>query len=102
MKRDKFASKLGVLAAAVGSAVGLGNIWKFPYITGVNGGAAFILVYLVCIVAIGIPVMLSEFSLGRKNHTNAVESFKKISPNTKWHYTGFLSIASSRWIYRIF
>lgn len=95
MKRDKFASKLGVLAAAVGSAVGLGNIWKFPYITGVNGGAAFILVYLVCIVAIGIPVMLSEFSLGRKNHTNAVESFKKISPNTKWHYTGFLSIATA-------
>ncbi|MBE6050824.1 MAG: sodium-dependent transporter [Clostridium sp.] len=95
MKREKFASKLGILAAAVGSAVGLGNIWKFPYITGVNGGAAFILVYLICIVSIGIPVMLSEFALGRKNNVNAVEAYKKIAPNTKWHYTGFLSIATA-------
>lgn len=95
MKREKFASKLGILAAAVGSAVGLGNIWKFPYITGVNGGAAFILVYLICIVAIGIPVMLSEFALGRKSNANAVEAYKKIAPNTKWHYTGFLSIATA-------
>lgn len=95
MKREKFGSKLGVVTAAAGSAVGLGNIWKFPYITGQNGGAAFILVYLCCILLIGIPVMLSEFALGRKNSTNAVESFKKISPKSKWHFTGYIAVATS-------
>lgn len=95
MKKDKFGSKLGVVAAAAGSAVGLGNIWKFPYITGQNGGAAFILVYLGCILLIGIPVMLSEFALGRKNSSNAVESFRSISPKTKWHFTGYIAVATS-------
>ena len=95
MKRENFGSKLGILAAAAGSAVGLGNIWKFPYITGINGGAAFILVYIGCIILIGIPVMLSEFALGRKNNVNAVEAYKRISPNSKWHYSGFLAIATS-------
>lgn len=78
MKRDNFGTRLGLLAAAAGSAVGLGNIWKFPYITGKNGGAAFILVYLICIVIIGVPVMLSEFALGRKTQANAVGAFKKL------------------------
>ena len=64
-KRDSFGSKFGVIAAAAGSAVGLGNIWKFPYITGVYGGAAFLFVYLAFIVAIGLPVMLSELIIGR-------------------------------------
>ena len=95
MKRENFGSKLGILAAAAGSAVGLGNIWKFPYITGINGGAAFILVYIGCIILIGIPVMLSEFALGRKNNVNAVEAYKRISPNSKWHDSGFLAIATS-------
>lgn len=95
MKRENFGSKLGIVAAAAGSAVGLGNIWKFPYITGQNGGAAFILVYLACILLIGIPVMLSEFALGRKNNVNAVESFKKIAPKSKWHFTGYLAVATS-------
>ena len=95
MKREHFGSKFGILAAAAGSAVGLGNIWKFPYITGINGGAAFILVYIFCILLIGIPIMLSEFALGRKNHVNAVESFKKIAPKSKWHYSGFLAVATA-------
>ncbi|MBU5590890.1 sodium-dependent transporter [Clostridium sp. MSJ-4] len=95
MKRDNFGSKLGVVAAAAGSAIGLGNIWKFPYITGVNGGAAFILVYLLCIFLIGIPVMLSEFALGRKNQVNAVETFKKLKPNSKWHLAGYLSVLTA-------
>ncbi|ATD55327.1 sodium-dependent transporter [Clostridium chauvoei] len=95
MSRENFSSRLGLLAAAAGSAIGLGNIWKFPYITGQNGGAAFILVYLGCIFLIGIPVMLSEFAIGRKNQVNAVESFKKIAPNTKWHWTGYLATATA-------
>ena len=83
MKRETFGTKFGILAAAAGSAIGLGNIWKFPYITGKNGGAAFILVYLVCIIMIGIPVMLSEFAIGRKGEANAAESFKKLAPGKK-------------------
>ncbi len=94
MKRDGFGSRLGILAAAAGSAIGLGNIWKFPYITGENGGAAFILVYLVCIFLIGMPVMLSELVVGRKGASNPVGSFKKIRPKSKWKFTGVLGVAT--------
>ncbi|SDK11637.1 sodium-dependent transporter [Natronincola ferrireducens] len=92
MKRDNFGSKLGVLAAAAGSAIGLGNIWKFPYVAGQNGGAAFILVYLLCVAIVGIPVMVSEFALGRKTQANAAGVFKKLKPNSKWSITGYLGI----------
>lgn len=95
MKRENFGSRIGILAAAAGSAIGLGNIWKFPYITGANGGAAFIIVYLICIVLIGLPVLLSEFSIGRKGGSNAVEAFRKISPKSKWHWTGFLAVSTA-------
>lgn len=95
MKRDNFGSRLGILAAAAGSAIGLGNIWKFPYITGKNGGAAFILVYLACIVLVGLPVMLSEFALGRRTHKNAVGAFKELEPKKHWYLGGFLSVATA-------
>lgn len=95
MKRDNFGTRLGLLAAAAGSAVGLGNIWKFPYITGKNGGAAFILVYLICIVIIGVPVMLSEFALGRKTQANAVGAFKKLESKKSWHLTGILAVSTA-------
>ncbi|SKC37531.1 sodium-dependent transporter [Maledivibacter halophilus] len=91
MQRDTFGSKLGILAAAAGSAIGLGNIWKFPYITGENGGAAFILVYLICIALIGLPVMISEFVLGRKTQANAVGAYKKIEPKKPWFLSGYLA-----------
>ncbi|WBW94737.1 sodium-dependent transporter [Oceanirhabdus sp. W0125-5] len=91
MKRDNFGSKLGLLAAAAGSAIGLGNIWKFPYVVGENGGAAFILVYLLCIALIGFPLMMTEFAIGRFGQANVVDSFKKIKPNTPWFITGILS-----------
>ncbi|HPR61470.1 MAG TPA: sodium-dependent transporter, partial [Prolixibacteraceae bacterium] len=64
-KRDSFGSKFGVIAATAGSAIGLGNIWRFPYVAGENGGGAFLLIYLLFIVVIGLPVMLSELSIGR-------------------------------------
>lgn len=95
MKRDNFGSRIGILAAAAGSAVGLGNIWKFPYITGENGGAAFILVYLFCIALIGLPVMITEFALGRNTQSNAVGAFKKIAPKKPWFITGFLSVLTA-------
>ncbi|WP_132243987.1 sodium-dependent transporter [Marinisporobacter balticus] len=95
MKRDSFGSKLGILAAAAGSAIGLGNIWKFPYITGKNGGAAFILVYLFCIALIGLPVMVSEFVLGRKTQANAVGAFKAIEPEKPWYLAGHLGVATA-------
>jgi len=95
MKRDNFGSKFGLLAAAAGSAVGLGNIWKFPYITGKNGGAAFILVYLACILLIGLPVMISEFVLGRKTQVNAVDAFKQLAPKKPWYLAGVLSVSTA-------
>lgn len=95
MEREKFGSRLGILAAAAGSAIGLGNIWKFPFIVGENGGAAFILVYLVCIALIGIPVMLSEFSLGRHAMANAVQSFKAVKPKGFWHLGGYMAVMTA-------
>ena len=94
-KRDCFGSKIGVIAAAAGSAIGLGNIWRFPYVTGENGGAAFLLVYLFFILLIGIPVMLSEFVIGRRSQRNAVGAFKKLAPRTPWPVVGFLGIIAS-------
>lgn len=93
--RGSFGSKFGVIAAAAGSAVGLGNIWKFPYITGKYGGAAFLFVYLGFILAIGLPVMISEFVIGRKARRNAFGSFKKLAPKTPWYITGFLGVAAA-------
>ncbi|MFZ5989552.1 MAG: sodium-dependent transporter [Bacillota bacterium] len=93
--RDTFGSRLGIIAAAAGSAIGLGNIWKFPYITGVNGGAAFIVVYLACIAVIGLPVMLAEFIIGRRSQKNAVGAFKKLAPGTPWFLVGVMGVLSA-------
>ncbi|MEG6513673.1 sodium-dependent transporter [Desulforamulus ruminis] len=86
--REGFGSTLGVIAATLGSAVGLGNIWKFPTITGQNGGAAFILIYLLCVCLIGLPVMISEFVIGRRSNAAAVGSFKRLAPSTPWFFAG--------------
>ncbi len=95
LQRDSFGSKFGIIAAAAGSAIGLGNIWKFPYITGVYGGSAFIIVYLLCIAGIGLPIMLSEFLIGRRAQANAVGAFKKQAPGTPWFLTGTLGLAAA-------
>ena len=78
--RESWSGGLGFILAAAGSAVGLGNIWKFPYITGMNGGGAFVLIYLLCIAVIGLPVMLCEISLGRHTKRNPVGAFKQLNP----------------------
>ena len=94
-KRDLFSSKFGVVAAAAGSAVGLGNIWKFPYIAGIYGGAAFLFVYLGFILAIGLPVMLSEIIIGRNSKRNAFGAFKVLAPGTPWRYIGILGVSAA-------
>jgi NSS family neurotransmitter:Na+ symporter len=94
-KRDSFGSKLGVIAAAAGSAVGLGNIWRFPYVLGENGGGAFLIVYLIIIFAIGIPVMMSELIIGRRSQRNPVGAFKKLAPGKPWYFVGLMGVVSA-------
>lgn len=93
--RDSFSSRFGVIAATAGSAVGLGNIWRFPLVTTQNGGGAFLLLYIGFVLLIGIPVMLSEFSIGRRAQQNAFGSFKKLAPKTPWFMVGFLGILTA-------
>lgn len=93
--RTTFATKLGVIAAAVGSAVGLGNIWRFPYEAGQNGGGAFLLIYLICVVVLGIPLISSEFLLGRNAQANVGGTFRKLAPRSNWKGIGYLSVLSS-------
>lgn len=86
--RGSFGSKIGVVLAAAGSAVGLGNVWRFPTEVGNNGGAAFILIYLAAVLFIGIPVMVSEFVIGRSTHANTITAFRKLAPGTWWRIGG--------------
>jgi NSS family neurotransmitter:Na+ symporter len=92
MEREHWGSKVGFILAAAGSAIGLGNIWKFPYITGENGGGAFVLVYLVCVVMIGIPIMLAEFIIGRKSQKDPVGAYKAIRPDSLWFLVGGMGV----------
>lgn len=93
--RVTFGSKLGVILATVGCAVGLGSIWRFPYMLGANGGAAFLLVYILFMIFLGIPVMITEFFIGRHSRSNTVGSFKVMAPETKWVYIGYNGILAA-------
>ncbi|MGE5380201.1 MAG: sodium-dependent transporter [Methylocystaceae bacterium] len=95
VKREGFTTTLGAIFATLGSAVGLGNIWKFPYLTGENGGAAFLITYIICVFFIGLPVMISEFIIGRKARSNAVGSYRKLAPGQAWMVGGWMGIASA-------
>lgn len=95
MSKVNFSSRIGLIAATVGSAVGLGNIWRFPAETQANGGGAFLLVYIICMLVLGIPVMLAEFSLGRGTQSDAESAFKKLKPKSKWNIVGILAIVAS-------
>jgi len=95
-KRDAFASTLGAFAATVGSAIGLGNIWKFPYLTGSNGGAAFVLTYLLAVALVGIPVMVVEHVIGRRMRLNAVHAYGRVVPNQPyWSVIGWAGLVSA-------
>ncbi|MCM1517870.1 MAG: sodium-dependent transporter [Pseudoflavonifractor sp.] len=93
--RAQFTTRLGVIATTVGSAVGLGNIWRFPYEAGVHGGGAFMLVYLFFIFVIGIPVICAEFIIGRNTGANISGAFRKLSPRSAWSRLGYIGIAAS-------
>jgi len=95
-KKDRINfSKIGAIAAATGSAVGLGNIWRFPYLLGESGGGAFLLVYILCVIFLGLPVMISEFSIGRMAQANAAGSFRTLAPKGKWWLVGLMGVICS-------
>ena len=93
--RGNFGSKIGIVLATAGSAVGLGNVWRFPFMVGQNGGAAFIVVYLGCILLLGIPGMVSEFIVGRHSQANAARAYASFSSGKGWGLVGILGILTS-------
>ena len=97
-KRDGFVSSLGILLAMTGSAVGLGNLWRFPYLVGENGGATFIIFYLVCVIFICMPIMVCEFIIGRRSQANAFGAYKKLGGEKGWKVAGLLSVLAAAFI----
>lgn len=94
-KRETFSSGIAVFFATLGSAVGLGNIWKFPTLTGENGGGAFLFTYLLCVLVVGIPIMLCEFYIGRRSRKNAIGAFAKLKASPFWKVIGYMGILAS-------
>ena len=95
-KRSHWNSRLSFILVAVGSAVGLGNIWKFPYIAGENGGGAFVLIYLICIMAIGLPIFIAELYIGQKSQSNLVTAFEVLDKKkSRWAIAGWFGLLSA-------
>lgn len=91
-KREHLASRLGFILLSAGCAIGVGNVWKFPWMVGQYGGGAFVLIYLLCLVVLGVPVMTMEFALGRASQKSPVKMYQKLEPaGTKWHIHGYVS-----------
>ena len=94
--RESFSSRLGFILISAGCAIGLGNVWRFPYITGKYGGAAFVLIYLVCLFVLGLPIMAMEFSVGRASRKSVASSFRELEPKgTKWHIYSYFAMAGN-------
>ena len=96
--REQWATRWGFILAALGSAVGLGKVWRFPYLAGENGGAAFLIIYILCVVLIGAPVMMAEFMTGRRSQSDAVQSITKIAPGKPWFLAGGIGVAAAFFI----
>ncbi len=94
LERVHFGSKLGIILATAGSAVGLGNVWRFPYMAGQNGGAVFIMIYLGCVLLLGIPCMISEFIIGRHAQANTARAYSKLAGGTPWKLVGLLGVST--------
>ena len=95
-ERESLGSRIGFILLSAGCAIGLGNVWRFPYITGKYGGAAFVLLYLFFLVALGLPIMIMEFSVGRASQRSVVKSFKVLEPKgSKWHIFGYIMLAGN-------
>jgi len=97
-ERGIWGSKIGFILAAAGSAIGLGNIWRFPYVVGENGGAAFVLIYIILVYTIGFPVMIAELTIGRNTRKNPIGAFEKLAPGTLWKYVGALGVITGIFI----
>lgn len=94
MERENFGNRFGVLVAMAGSAIGLGNLWRFPYLVGSYGGAAFIFVYIFCVFLLCLPIFMSEVIVGRRSRSNAYGAFKKLAPGTRWKWLGAVSVVT--------
>lgn len=94
-ERANFSSKIGIILASAGSAVGLGNIWRFPCQVGENGGAVFIFIYILCVLFLGIPVMVSEFLIGRRSRANTAGAYEVLAPGTPWVWVGRMGVAAA-------
>lgn len=92
LNKTGFSSKVGVILAAAGSAVGLGNIWKFPYVAGENGGGAFLIVYILCVLVFGLPLLLTEFIIGKQSGKSAFSAFRTLSGNNRWQWLSWWTI----------
>lgn len=92
--RDQFTSKIGFILAAAGSAIGLGAIWKFPYMAGTNGGSVFIILFVICTVLIGLPILIAEFMIGRRGQKDPITSFKEQAPNKPWYMIGWIGLVA--------
>ncbi len=96
MEREKFGSRIGFILISAGCAIGLGNVWRFPYIVGQYGGAAFILIYLLFLLVFGLPIMTMEFAVGRASQKSIADSFRVLEPKgTKWHWFGWVGMAGN-------
>ena len=94
MQRENFGNRFGVLVAMAGSAIGLGNLWRFPYMVGEYGGAAFIFVYIICFFLLCLPILIAEITIGRRSQTNAFRVFHKLAPGSRWNLVGILMVAT--------
>lgn len=90
--RESFGSRAAVIMALAGSAIGLGNIWRFPYMVGEYGGAAFILIYIVCSFVLSLPILFSESVIGRKTHLSTFGAMNALAPHSKWKWLGLLTV----------
>ena len=95
-KREGFKSRIGFILVSAGCAIGIGNVWKFPYLVGQNGGGIFVLFYLIFLVIMGIPVLTMELAVGRASHKSAVRAYEALEPKgSKWHIHGWFATAGS-------
>ena len=94
MQRENFGNRFGVLVAMAGSAIGLGNLWRFPYMVGEYGGATFIFVYIICFFLLCLPILIAEVTVGRRSQTNAFRAFHRLAPGSRWHLVGILMVAT--------
>ena len=100
-ERASFGSKIGMILATAGGAVGLGNVWRFPYMVGENGGAAFIIVYIICVLLLGIPCMVSEFIIGRHGAANTYRAYSEVGNGRPWKLVGLLGVMTGVLIIRL-